>query len=80
MKDFYPYLLEKTEFVAKLVKNEEEAFHLTLANGEKLLNEELAKAEAAKTLSGEVVFKLYGYLRLPAGADKEIAGERLYDR
>ena len=78
MKDFYPYLLEKTEFVAKLVKNEEEAFHSTLANGEKLLNEELAKAEAAKTLSGEVVFKLYDTYGFPLELTKEIAGERGY--
>ena len=39
MKDFYPYLTEKTEFVARLVKTEEEAFHSTLANGEKLLKD-----------------------------------------
>ena len=49
MKDFYPYLLEKSEFVAKLVKNEEEAFPSDAGQqSEKLLNEELAKAEAAK--------------------------------
>ena len=69
MKDFYPYLLEKTEFVVKLVKNEEEAFHSTLANGEKLLNEELAKAEAAKTLERRGRLQAVRYL-WPSGTDE----------
>ena len=43
-----------------------------------LLNEELAKAEAAKTLSGEVVFKLYDTYGFPLELTKEIAGERGY--
>ncbi len=37
MKDFYPYLEEKLDYIAKLVKVEEERFHTTLADGEKLL-------------------------------------------
>lgn len=37
MKDFYDYLPEKQDFISTMVKKEEEAFHKTLLNGEKLL-------------------------------------------
>lgn len=37
MKDYYPYLEEKLDYIARLVKAEEERFHATLADGEKLL-------------------------------------------
>lgn len=33
MKDFYPEVLEKKDFIAKVVKNEEERFHETLHDG-----------------------------------------------
>lgn len=34
MKDFYPYIEEKIDYIEKLVKAEEERFHATLADGE----------------------------------------------
>ena len=46
MKDYYPYLLEKVDYNANLIKIEEETFHKTLKNGEKLLNEEIANAKS----------------------------------
>ena len=44
MKDFYPEVLEKKDFIAK-VKNEEERFHETLHDGEAILAEVIAKAK-----------------------------------
>jgi Alanyl-tRNA synthetase len=41
MKDYYPYVEEKVALISQLVKNEEESFHKTLANGEELLNDAL---------------------------------------
>ncbi len=38
MKEFYDYLPEKVSYISDLVKKEEEAFHKTLSNGEKLLS------------------------------------------
>ncbi|MBR5004744.1 MAG: hypothetical protein IKY14_04725, partial [Erysipelotrichaceae bacterium] len=35
MKDYYPYVIEKVALISRLVKNEEDTFHSTLANGEK---------------------------------------------
>ena len=41
MKEFYPYLLDRKDFVKKLILKEEESFIQTLANGEKLLGQEI---------------------------------------
>ena len=75
MKDFYPYLMDKKEFVKKLILKEEESFLTTLANGEKLLADELNKAENG-TLSGEVIFKLYDTYGFPKEMTIESAEEK----
>ena len=75
MKDFYPYLMDKKDFVKKLILKEEQSFLLTLANGEKLLADELSKAKDG-VLSGEVIFKLYDTYGFP----KEMTVESAEDR
>ena len=75
MKDFYPYLMDKKGFVKKLILKEEESFLLTLSNGEKLLSEELKKAENG-ILSGEVIFKLYDTYGFPKEMTIESAEEK----
>ena len=75
MKDFYPYLMDKKEFVKKLILKEEQSFLLTLANGEKLLADELKKASNG-VLSGEVIFKLYDTYGFP----KEMTIESAEDK
>ena len=74
MKEFYPYLLEKKDFVKKLINKEEEAFLQTLNTGEKLLQNELAKAKDG-ILSGEVIFKLYDTYGYPKEITIEVAEE-----
>ena len=64
MKDFYDYLPAKVEYVSGLVKKEEEAFHKTLSNGEKLLNQMLQKSENY-LLNGQDAFKLYDTYGFP---------------
>ena len=78
MKDYYPYLLGKVELVSRLVKQEEESFHRTLANGENLLNAELKKHEKEKRLPGEVVFRLYDTYGFPKELTAEIAEDAGY--
>lgn len=78
MKDYYPYLLGRVDHIAKLVKNEEESFHKTLANGESLLMEQLKNHEDTKTLPGEVVFKLYDTYGFPKELTAEIAEDNGY--
>ena len=75
MKDFYPYLMDKKEFVKKLILKEEESFLTTLANGEKLLQEELKNASDG-VLAGEVIFKLYDTYGFPKEMTIESAEEK----
>ena len=69
MKCFYPYLVEKKEFVKKIIKGEEERFIKTLKNGETLLSEFI---ENKKELSGEEAFKLYDTFGFPIELTKEM--------
>jgi len=78
MNDYYPYLEDKVSYVARLVKNEEEAFHKTLANGENLLNDELKNHADTKVLPGEVVFRLYDTYGFPKELTAEIAEDAGY--
>ncbi|MGM9940982.1 MAG: alanine--tRNA ligase [Bulleidia sp.] len=78
MKDYYPYVCDKVSLIEKLVKNEEESFHKTLANGESLLNEALKDHADTKTLPGEVVFRLYDTYGYPKELTVEIAEENGY--
>ena len=78
MKDYYPYLLEKVELISRLVKQEEESFHRTLANGETLLNEQLKAHASEKVLPGEVVFRLYDTYGFPKELTTEIAEDAGY--
>ena len=75
MKEFYPYLLDRKDFVKKLIKKEEESFIVTLANGEKLLANEIEKASNG-VLSGEVIFKLYDTYGFPKEMTIESAEEK----
>ncbi|MBR4461017.1 MAG: alanine--tRNA ligase [Erysipelotrichaceae bacterium] len=75
MKEFYPYLMDKKDFVKKLILKEEESFLTTLANGEKLLEEELKNASDG-ILAGEVIFKLYDTYGFPKEMTIESAEEK----
>ncbi len=64
MKDFYPYLGEKIEYIQKLVKAEEERFHATLSDGEKLMVDVMNRS-ADKVIDGATAFKLYDTYGFP---------------
>ena len=73
MVDFYPEVKDKTEFVQKVIKNEEERFHETLNEGLTILSKvmEQAKAENKDTISGEDVFRLYDTYGFPVDLTEE---------
>ncbi len=77
MRIAYPELMETQNFVAKVIRNEEERFSETLDSGLKILREELErlKREREKTLSGEVVFRLYDTFGFPPDLTAEILQE-----
>jgi alanyl-tRNA synthetase len=76
MRDAYPELDDRIEFVAEVVKNEEERFFETIDRGLELLNEEIEKLKGKKVLPGEVVFKLYDTYGFPVDLTQDIARER----
>ncbi|MCD8501431.1 MAG: alanine--tRNA ligase [Bacillaceae bacterium] len=77
MVDFYPEVKQKTEFIQKVIKNEEERFHETLNEGlailSKLMNQ--AKENGAMKVSGEDVFRLYDTYGFPVDLTEEYVVE-----
>ena len=67
MKEAYPELVEKQEYIEKVLRIEQERFALTLKNGIEMLTEEIEKMdkEGIKKLSADASFKLYDTFGLP---------------
>ena len=67
MKEVYPELVEKQEYIEKVLRLEQERFALTLKNGIEMLTEEIEKMdkEGTKKLSADASFKLYDTFGLP---------------
>ncbi len=70
----YPNLVEKKDYIKKVIAMEEESFYKTIDSGLGLLNEMMAKAENG-VLSGEDAFKLQDTYGFPIDLTKEIAEE-----
>jgi len=75
MQDAYPELEERIDFVAEVVKNEEERFFETIDRGLDLLKAEIDSHQGEKVLPGDVVFKLYDTFGFPVDLTEDIAGE-----
>ena len=74
----YPELTEKADYIKKVVKNEEEAFHRTIGKGMDLLMDLIDKASTneIKTLSGAEAFTLYDTYGFPIDLTREIVEEK----
>ena len=75
MSGAYPDLVENQSFILEVALREEESFRRTLDRGLKLIEEEMERAKT-KTLSGEVVFKLYDTFGFPKDLTEIVAAER----
>ncbi|MCM3765387.1 alanine--tRNA ligase [Neobacillus niacini] len=77
MHDFYPEVKDKTEFIQKVIKNEEERFYETLHEGLAILASVMKKAKdtGSDTISGEDVFRLYDTFGFPVELTEEYAEE-----
>ncbi|MCY7804335.1 alanine--tRNA ligase [Bacillus spizizenii] len=75
MADFYPEVKEKSDFIAKVIKNEEERFHETLNEGLAILSEMIKKEKdkGSSVISGADVFKLYDTYGFPVELTEEYA-------
>ncbi|HHB92637.1 MAG TPA: alanine--tRNA ligase [Thioploca sp.] len=71
----YPELSKNQELVAHILKQEEERFADTLDRGMGLLEQEITNL-TDKTLSGQLVFKLYDTYGFPTDLTADIARER----
>ncbi|PCS01324.1 alanine--tRNA ligase [Lactococcus fujiensis] len=75
MEDFYPEVLEKADFIEKIIDREEETFNRTIDAGQKLIDELLVqlKDEGKDTLDGEDIFRLYDTYGFPVELTEELA-------
>lgn len=67
MESHYPEVTDQKRFIAKVIKNEEERFQLTLDSGLTLLDDliEQAKKTEQKNISGKDAFKLFDTYGFP---------------
>ena len=77
MGDVFPELLEKKEYVKKVIKAEEESFNATLDRGIELFDDVVKKLtkQKIKLIPGEDVFKLYDTFGFPVDLTNVMANE-----
>src|SRR3989337_3427288 len=75
MKDTYPELPDRREYISKVISTEEERFSNTLDFGMKMLNDmvESLKAKRERLIAGEDAFKLYDTYGFPLDLTEDIA-------
>lgn len=80
MESYYPEVLEKREFIEKIVKREEETFARTIDAGSGHLDSLLADLKAAgqDILEGKDIFKLYDTYGFPVELTEELAEDAGY--
>lgn len=80
MESYYPEVLEKRDFIEKIVKREEETFARTIDAGTGHLEELLTalKADGKDTLEGKDIFKLYDTYGFPVELTEELAEDAGY--
>ena len=78
MESYYPEVLEKQDFIEKIIKREEETFARTIDAGSGHLDHLLAqlKAEGKDTLEGKDIFKLYDTYGFPVELTEEMAEDQ----
>ncbi|MFD2116426.1 alanine--tRNA ligase [Paenibacillus yanchengensis] len=77
MGEFYTEIVEKREFIERIIRLEEERFHETLSDGLLLLTNlvEQAKAAGRTELVGADAFKLYDTYGFPLDLTEDFAAE-----
>ena len=71
----YPNLVEKQEFIKKIISIEEESFNRTIDTGLQLLNQ-VIEENKGEVISGDEAFKLYDTFGFPIDLTKEILDEK----
>ncbi len=75
MVDFYPEVKDKTEFIQKVMRNEEERFHETLNEGLAILSSVIRSQKLldSEIIPGADVFRLYDTFGFPVELTEEYA-------
>ena len=78
MESYYPEVLEKRDFIEKIVKSEEESFARTLHSGQHFAETIVAdlKEKGQTVIAGQDVFKLYDTYGFPYDLTADICRER----
>ena len=74
---YYPEVVEKREFIERVIRTEEERFHETLSDGLAMLSELVAAAAKAgnKEINGDDAFRLYDTYGFPFDLTEDYASE-----
>lgn len=72
----YPELVAKQRRITEVLKQEEERFFLTIANGMEILEAALAALGQGKVLDGETAFKLHDTYGFPLDLTADVLRER----
>ena len=77
MESYYPEVLAQKDYIAKIIKSEEDRFNNTLTDGLKLLDKQIKAAKKAneQTLPGKTVFMLFDTFGFPFDLTKEYAAD-----
>src|ERR1700710_1950683 len=76
MGDAYPELRQSQQRVTDVLKQEEERFFQTIANGMEILESAIAQLGSGKVLSGDVAFKLHDTYGFPLDLTADVCRER----
>ncbi|GLX69460.1 alanine--tRNA ligase [Paenibacillus glycanilyticus] len=74
---YYPEVVEKREFIERVIRTEEERFHETLSDGLVMLSElvETARKSGTTEIGGEDAFRLYDTYGFPFDLTEDFAAE-----
>ncbi|GAA3408002.1 alanine--tRNA ligase [Paenibacillus hodogayensis] len=77
MGSYYPEVVEKREFIEKVIRTEEERFHETLSDGLDMLTTIIAglKKEGRTVIGGQDAFRLYDTYGFPLDLTDDFAAE-----
>lgn len=77
MGSYYPEVVEKREFIEKVIRTEEERFHETLSDGLEMLSSiiEGLKKEGRSVIGGHDAFRLYDTYGFPLDLTEDFASE-----
>ena len=74
--EVFPELTEKKDLCKKVIRSEEESFHITLDRGIKLFNDVADTLKDTKIFPGDEAFKLYDTFGFPLDLTEVMAKER----